>query len=70
MHHLGKKNSTIFSHHLVWHILERLQAAQNKYGGRLELMLLHDPREVGAGLITAIPFNSVVWHPAHKEFRV
>lgn len=68
MHHL-KKNSTIFLCHLAWHILERVQSAQNKYGGRLERMLLHDPREV-SWVITAIPFKSVLWHPAHKEFSL
>lgn len=42
--------------------------AQNKHRGRLDLMLLQDPRKSG-GLITAIPFKSVLWHPTHKKLQ-
>lgn len=66
--HYLKKNSPCFI--IVWCGTFRsdFSHAQNKYGGSLDLKLLHIPG-MSAGLITAIPFKSVSWHPAHKKLR-
>lgn len=58
---LKKKNPLSFP--IIWcgTFWSDLSHAQSNYGGRLDL---------SAGLTTAIPFTSVLWHPAHTDLSL